>query len=223
VSEATLYTRGDYPFAADPSGHVPREPTRCSFISGGEPQEARGEVQANPGSRDGAGASAGGDAPPRRDGGEGAGAGSLSTRARLARFAVVGASGVVVNLAALWVLAGVLRVREVLASAIAIEVSILWNFALNNAFTYRDRNGRAAAGLLERAVRYNAVSLIGLALQLGTFVLVRALLLRGLGREALGALRYPAQCAGIALATLWNFTGNLHFTWRQARARESAA
>lgn len=179
------------------------------------------EVEANRGSRDGAGAGAGGEAPPRRDRGEGAGAGTLSTRARLARFAAVGASGVVVNLAALWALAGVLRVREVLASAIAIEVSILWNFALNNSFTYRDRNHRASAGLLERAVRYNAVSLVGLALQLGTFVLLRVLLLRAFGRDSLGALRYPAQCAGIVLATLWNFSGNLHFTWRQARVKES--
>ncbi len=205
--------------STDPSGHVLPEPTRCSFVTGGDPRRRVDEVEANRGSRDGAGAGAGGEAPPRRDRGEGAG--TLSTRARLARFAAVGASGVVVNLAALWALAGVLRVREVLASAIAIEVSILWNFALNNSFTYRDRNHRASAGLLERAVRYNAVSLVGLALQLGTFVLLRVLLLRAFGRDSLGGLRYPAQCAGIVLATLWNFSGNLHFTWRQARVKES--
>ena len=142
---------------------------------------------------------------------------------RFARFAAVGASGVVVNLGALGVLAGLLGVREVLASGLAVEVSIVWNFALNNAFTYRDRNARAAAGLAQRLARYNLVSLVGLAIQLGTFVLVRALVLRGLHREALGALRYPAQCAGIVLATAWSFAGNLHFTWRQAPAREGAA
>lgn len=146
---------------------------------------------------------------------------ALGTGSRLARFAAVGASGVLVNLGALWLLAAVLGWRDALASATAIEVSILWNFALNNTFTYRDRNDRASAGLLERAVRYNAVSLVGLALQLGTFVLLRVLLLRAFGRDSLGALRYPAQCAGIVLATLWNFAGNLHFTWRQARVKES--
>jgi dolichol-phosphate mannosyltransferase len=148
---------------------------------------------------------------------------ALSTRARFVRFVAVGASGVVVNLGTLALLAGALRVREVLASALAIEVSILWNFALNNAFTYRDQNARASAGLVERAVRYNAVSLVGLAIQLGTFVLVRVLVLHGLGRDSLGLLRYPAQGVGIVLATLWNFTGHLHFTWRQARAGEGAA
>ncbi len=146
----------------------------------------------------------------------------LSARERLIRFAAVGLSGVVVNLGALWLLAGVLRLREVLASALAIELSILWNFALNNTFTYRDRNAGAAAGFAARAVRYNVVSLAGLALQLGTFVLLRTLLLHGLQRESLGALRYLAQSAGIALATAWNFAGNLRFTWRQAPAAREA-
>jgi len=147
---------------------------------------------------------------------------ALGMRERFTRFAAVGLSGVGVNLGVLWLLAGVLRLREVLASAAAIEVSILWNFALNSRFTYRDRNAGAVAGLAARALRYNLVSLIGLVLQLGTFVLLRAILLRHLEREALGDLRYPAQCAGIALATAWSFAGNLHFTWRQAaRTREA--
>ena len=147
---------------------------------------------------------------------------ALCMRERFTRFAAVGLSGVVVNLGVLWFLAGVLRLREVLASAVAIEVSILWNFALNSRFTYRDRSAGAAAGLAARALRYNLVSLVGLALQLGTFVLLRALLLRYLERDALGDLRYLAQCAGIALATAWSFAGNLHFTWRQApRTREA--
>lgn len=148
-------------------------------------------------------------------------------RSRLARFLAVGATGVVVNLAGLWLLAGVLGVRDVLASAIAIEVSIVWNFLLNDAFTYRDRNAAAQAGPRQRLLRYNLVSLVGLGIQLGTFVLLRALLLHALHREALGVLRYPVQCAGIVLATGWNFAGNLRFTWRQrapvARPRPAPA
>ena len=136
---------------------------------------------------------------------------------RFVRFAGVGASGVVVNLLALWALAGLAGIREVPASAIAVEVSIVWNFLLNNAYTYRDRNRAAEAGLLGRLARYNLVSLVGLGIQLGAFVVVRALVLRGLHREALGGLRYLAQCAGILLALGWSFAGNLHFTWKQAR------
>jgi putative flippase GtrA len=139
-------------------------------------------------------------------------------RSRVVRFALVGASGVAVNLGALWFLAGALGLREVFASAIAVEASIVWNFALNDAFTFRDRNAAAQVGAARRWLRYNLISLVGLAIQLGTFVLLRAAVLNGLHREALGALRYPVQCAGIALATAWSFSGNLHFTWRQARA-----
>jgi putative flippase GtrA len=146
----------------------------------------------------------------------------LALGPRMLRFAAVGASGVPVNLGALWLLAGVLGVRDVLASAAAVEVSIVWNFCLNNAFTYRDRNALARAGFWERLGRYNLVSLVGLAIQLGTFLLARAALLRGLGRESLGDLRYLAQLGGIVLATAWSFVGNFHFTWRQA-ARSGAA
>jgi putative flippase GtrA len=134
----------------------------------------------------------------------------------------VGASGAVVNLGALWLLAGVLRMGDVAASALAIEVSIIWNYLLNDAFTYRDRNAGAQAGFVRRMLRYNLVSLVGLAAQLGTFVAIQALVVHALDREALGALRYLAQCAGIALAASWSFLGNLHFTWRQAPEEEAA-
>lgn len=147
---------------------------------------------------------------------------ALGLRSRMLRFAAVGASGVLVNLGALWLFASALALREVLASAAAIEVSIVWNFCLNNAFTYGDRNAQARAGFWERLGRYNLVSLVGLGIQLGTFLLARAALLRALGRESLGELRYAAQLVGIVLATAWSFAGNLHFTWRQA-ARTGAA
>jgi dolichol-phosphate mannosyltransferase len=144
-------------------------------------------------------------------------------RWRFARFAAVGASGAVVNLGALWLLAGVLGLRDVLASALAIEASVVWNFLLNDAFTYRDRNALAQAGYARRMVRYNLVSLVGLAIQLATFVTVEVIVRHAFDRAALGPLRYAAQCAGIALAASWSFVGNLRFTWRQAPAGGGAA
>jgi putative flippase GtrA len=136
----------------------------------------------------------------------------------------VGASGVVVNLAALWLLAGLLHVHEVAASALAIELSILSNFALNDAFTFRDRVAAAGSTRLERLARYNAVSLVGLGVQLLAFVALRGVAVRGFGLAALGPWRYAAQLVGIALALGWNFAGNLHFTWRPApAARERTA
>src|SRR5512146_2879595 len=104
-------------------------------------------------------------ANPRADGGP---APRLGGRA--ARFAAVGLSGVAVNLGALHLLAGVLGLREILSSALAIEASIVWNFLWHDAVTFRDRRGATRVGPLGRLVRYHAVSAVGALVQLGTFV-----------------------------------------------------
>jgi putative flippase GtrA len=144
---------------------------------------------------------------------------------RAARFAAVGLTGVAVNLGVLHLLAGVLGVREILSSAAAIEISILWNFALNDAVTFRDRRDAARSGPLGRLLRYHAVSAVGAAVQLGTFVLAALALSRASGRTDLGAFRYAAQAAGIAAAFVWSFGGSMRFAWAtgESPAREHLA
>lgn len=134
--------------------------------------------------------------------------------ARLARFAAVGGSGVLVNLAVLHLAADLLRVPEVLASALAVEASILSNFALNDAITFRDRRG--GAGTLARMARYHAVCLLGFAAQVGAFATLVLAARSALGWPELGALRYPAQLAGVAVAFAWNYLGSSGFAWRGA-------
>ena len=144
---------------------------------------------------------------------------------RVARFAAVGLSGVAVNLGVLHLLAGVLGLREILSSALAIEASILWNFLLHDAVTFRDRRGAARVGALGRLVRYHAVSAVGALVQLGTFVLAALALSRAAGRTDLGAFRYAAQGVGIAAAFVWSFGGSMRFAWAtgDAPARERLA
>src|SRR6266545_3266518 len=88
---------------------------------------------------------------------------------RAARFAAVGLSGAVVNLTILHLLAGVLGLGEILSSALAIEASIVWNFVLHDAITFRDRRGSAQVGATGRLLRYHVVSAVGALVQLGTF------------------------------------------------------
>ncbi|HYG67095.1 MAG TPA: GtrA family protein [Anaeromyxobacteraceae bacterium] len=133
---------------------------------------------------------------------------------RLVRFAAVGASGIVVNLAALWLLAGVLDVPEIAASAVAIELSILSNFAFNDRFTFGDRRGKATLG--HRLLRYHAVSFVGFALQLGIFVIATLVIVRAGGRAELGDLRYVAQSVGIVAAFAWNYTASVRWAWGPA-------
>jgi dolichol-phosphate mannosyltransferase len=173
---------------------------------------------------------------------------------RFLRFALVGFSGVFVNLGALFVLADVLHLDErlpvslglerpvlgvaadtaeswwralgsyhALSSALAIEISIVWNFLLNNAWTFRDRNAGARAGFARRMLSYNAVSLVGLALQLVVFVGVSRALVQALTLAEPGLWKYPAQLAGIALAMGWNFFSNFHFTWAQSAPRRPSS
>ena len=156
---------------------------------------------------------------------DGAGGERVPRRAaRVLRFAAVGLSGVAVNLAALHLFAGLLKLPEIAASALAIEASILWNFALHDAITFRDVRAVARAGPLGRLARYHAVSAASALLQFGTFVLAGIALVHATGRAELGALRYAAQGAGVVVGFTWNFAGSAGFAWAAGpqRARRRA-
>ncbi len=121
----------------------------------------------------------------------------------LVKFALVGASGVVVNLGVFALLIE-LGVNRFVASPLAIEASIVSNFLLHDAWTFRWRNRRGRART--RALQYNLVSLISLAVSYGSF-LCFALLLP----------EFPAlvhQLLAIPPATLVNFVVNSRWTFR---------
>lgn len=141
-----------------------------------------------------------------------------SPRTRFVRFGLVGLSGVVVNLAALHLFAEVLGWHRILASALAIEVSIVSNFLLNNAWTFSDRNAGAAVSPIVRGARYNLVALIGMGIQLAGFEAANQAVLVATGTDDPGPFIYPAQIFGIALAMGWNFVSNLRWTWAQTEA-----
>jgi dolichol-phosphate mannosyltransferase len=145
--------------------------------------------------------------------------------ARFVRFAAVGLSGAFVNLGFLYVFAEMLQLGDTLSSASAIEISIVWNFVLNNAITFADRNTGAEAGVALRFLRYNLVGLVGLGLQLGIFISLNRLFLRTFGPSAgfsgPGRWRYLSQCVGIGVAMGWNFVSNFFWTWSQRKAPEA--
>jgi dolichol-phosphate mannosyltransferase len=74
---------------------------------------------------------------------------------RFWKFALVGASGVLVNMVTLIVLAEYFHAHKVIAWMFAVGVSILSNFLLNNAFTWRDiRHSSRIHFLLRGALAY---------------------------------------------------------------------
>jgi putative flippase GtrA len=165
---------------------------------------------------------------------------------RFVKFGAVGLSGVLINLSMLALLRRS-HVHTNLAAALAIEASILSNFAVNHLWTFGDRRGTSS--LLGSGLRFHLVSLGGGAIQLLIFVAMNVAWLRLLGSVAevsaygagarsaaerwlwhplvappdVGRLVYASQIAGIAAATAWNYLLNFHWTWagRRATARLS--
>ncbi len=81
---------------------------------------------------------------------------------RFWKFALVGASGVLVNMLTLILLAEYLDADKVIAWMFAVGVSILSNFLLNNAFTWRDvRHSSRIHFLLRGALAY-PVAVVGI-------------------------------------------------------------
>lgn len=119
------------------------------------------------------------------------------------KFAVVGGSGVIVNMGFFYVFTRIAGIDIKFASPIAIEISILSNFFLNNMWTFRKRD--TYVPLHSRIFRYHLVT--GLAGIVNYFTL---LLLANLA----GIQDLIANLIGIALGMLINYFLNSLWTWR---------
>jgi dolichol-phosphate mannosyltransferase len=122
---------------------------------------------------------------------------------KIARFGCVGLVGVVVNTTVLWLLTEHVRLYYLLSSAVATEAAIVFNFILNDFWTF------AALGhgepVFARLAKYNAVALGGLLLTVAALYALTTL------------FRVPyltANLAAIAGGTLWNYTASRRWAWR---------
>jgi dolichol-phosphate mannosyltransferase len=119
------------------------------------------------------------------------------------KFAIVGGSGVLVNMGLLFILTRFLSVRLEIASPIAIEVSILSNFTLNNLWTFKKRNTHVP--FWTRLFRYHLVT--GLAGIVNYLVLL--LLVNNFGLHDL-----LSNLIGILIGTIITYSLNSLWTWR---------
>lgn len=131
----------------------------------------------------------------------------LRRHQRILQFATVGVSGVLVNMASVWVGLRIVliadpQLRDALASALGIVVSVFTNFLLNDAWTWGDR---AKGPWLSRLARYYLVSAAAALLQFGCAMGLRLLLDVNL---------YLAQFSGIALGTIINYVANNRWTFK---------
>jgi putative flippase GtrA len=92
---------------------------------------------------------------------------------RWLKFNAVGALGVFLQLSTLAVLVGALGVNYLLATGIAVEVTVVHNFLWHEYFTWRDRTRATGGGFLRGLLAFNAGN--GLVSLLGNLVLMRLL------------------------------------------------
>ena len=121
---------------------------------------------------------------------------------QLLKFALVGGSGYLINLAVFAVLVSSLGVQHTIAAIGAFAVAVSNNFLWNRYWTFAPGDGPAGC----QAARVFAVSLASLGLNL----VVLEALLRG---EVAGEL--TAQAIAVAVAMPFNFLGNKLWTFAQ--------
>ena len=120
---------------------------------------------------------------------------------QLLRFAAVGATGYVVNLATFTICVHVLGLDYRLAATAAFLVAVTNNFLLNRHWTFDARAGHAGF----QAARFLAVSLIAFAFNLIALQLLVS---------TAGLAEVPAQAIAIVLATPMNYIGNKLWSFR---------
>ena len=120
---------------------------------------------------------------------------------QLGRFALVGASGYVVNLACFTALVHGADVNFRLAALGAFAVAVTNNFVLNRHWAFRATGGQAHF----QAARFLVVSLAALGLNLAGLELLVSIV---------GLPEVPAQAVAIIAATPLSFLGNKLWSFR---------
>ena len=125
---------------------------------------------------------------------------------RFLAFAAIGAVGVFVHLAVLTLAFRVARADFVTAQAIAVGVSMIFNYSVNNVLTYRDRRRRGTqwlTGLLSFA----AACSVGAASNVG----VAAYLYSRRAEWVVAAI------GGVLVGAVWNYAVTSVYTWGKRR------
>ncbi|MBN2099237.1 MAG: GtrA family protein [Dehalococcoidia bacterium] len=130
---------------------------------------------------------------------------------RFVRFAVVGLSGVFVDMPIFWALYNYTSLPDLVAILPAYAAATVWNFMLNDAWTFRDRREKTKRSKLVRFGKYALVSLPPLVYRLAAYWPLKEL----------SDLQYMlAYTVAIIVGMAWNFGVNFLWTWRK-RSQEA--
>ena len=116
---------------------------------------------------------------------------------RFGRFSLVGTMGAILQLTLVWLLTNWFDILSTAAMVVAVEITILHNFAWHERFTWGNRSLKSWRQLALRLWRFHAGN--GLVSLAGNTILIYCLV------ERLRAPVLPAAIGGIALCSLVNF------------------
>jgi dolichol-phosphate mannosyltransferase len=123
---------------------------------------------------------------------------------RAVKFLTVGISGIAVNMGFLYLLTEFFGIFYGFSSVVAIELSIVNNFLLNDLWTFRGKGCTRFADRRHRFLSFQAVTVGGLIVNLGTLLVLT---------EWAGIYYLVANLIGILLAFAWNYLVNRNVTW----------
>ena len=126
---------------------------------------------------------------------------------RFVRFALVGASGVVVDTGCLWVLTQWFGWPVASGKLAAAGIAVINNFIWNDCWTFRSQCPRAGTQSLValRFARFSLICLGGIA--------ISTLLLHGLVHVGHAPLS-PSNLFAIVIACVWNFHACKRWNWK---------
>lgn len=123
---------------------------------------------------------------------------------RFAKFIAVGLIGTLVNMGVLALVNAFTDWNQYVRLIPGIEVSIITNFLLNDAFTFADRRTGKTISFFGRLIKYNTIALAGAFINWGVGTLL----------ISQGVNDYLANFIGIVIAFLWNYFLSTVWAWR---------
>lgn len=126
---------------------------------------------------------------------------------KFVKFGIVGFSGMIVDYAFLYLFKEIFACPAWLALALAFIIAATSNYMLNRLWTFRSKEQQVG----QEYLRFIAVSVVGLAIT----ELTMWMLGRWLPEWAADWRFYLLKFVAIVVTTLWNFFGNLLFTFRK--------
>jgi len=132
---------------------------------------------------------------------------------RFLKFCMVGSSGFGVNMGGYWFLTRIAGLYDLVAIILAVEISILTNFALNDLWTFRDKRTGGAKALLTRGLKFNLISAGAMVIYYAIFVPLTRIW---------GIYDLVAYFFAIVVGLSWNFGMNFWWTWKVKSPQESS-